>query len=568
MIPCLSRALIALAMVSALIFFPAVPAFAACSAPGGNEGDVSYSGTQHVMAYCNGTTWIAMGAASSSSGFGTLTTGDFCTATSGTAIACTTASTGSGSVVLATSPSIATPTLTGTVTLSGLTTAGPVLTNGSGVLSSSATLSGTYGGTGVNNGSNTITVGGNLTTAGAASLPAIAQGDVWYGSAAGTISALAKNTTASTYLSNTGTLNNPAWAQVNLATGVTGNLPNANLAVQTANTVLGALTATTPSGLAMPSCSGATNALTWSSSTGFGCNSVSGGGSGTVTASPQYQLAYFSSAGTTATVSGDSSITTDSSNDLLVTSGKVGIGSTSPNYKLDISTGNDGTPGVVIHGTSIYSTLSPGTLVMESSSISGTSGMITLNSAANGIAFQNGGTQYVTMTSSGYVGIGTTSAQQVLHVYASSGITERQQSGANYCNHTPGASSETVSCSSDVRLKKDIADSGGSLDWLRDMRIRDFTVRSTGERRTGVIAQEMLPIHPDMVHMNEDGFYTVDEPNTWKLIKAIQELKVDNDYLRGANDKEAAEIKELLVRLDAQGRDIQQLRKAAQKATK
>lgn len=64
-----------------------------------------------------------------------------------------------------------------------------------------------------------------------------------------------------------------------LTTGVTGNLPNANLAVQTANTVLGALTATTPSGLAMPSCSGSTNALIWTTGTGFGCNTIAGGGS-------------------------------------------------------------------------------------------------------------------------------------------------------------------------------------------------------------------------------------------------------------------------------------------------
>ena len=50
---------------------------------------------------------------------------------------------------------------------------------------------------------------------------------------------------------------------------------------QTANTVLGALTATTPSDLAVPSCSSASNALTWTSGTGFGCNTISG--SGTVT---------------------------------------------------------------------------------------------------------------------------------------------------------------------------------------------------------------------------------------------------------------------------------------------
>lgn len=56
----------------------------------------------------------------------------------------------------------------------------------------------------------------------------VAQGDVIYASASNTISALAKNTTATRYLSNTGTSNNPAWAQVNVANGVTGTLPIAN----------------------------------------------------------------------------------------------------------------------------------------------------------------------------------------------------------------------------------------------------------------------------------------------------------------------------------------------------
>jgi hypothetical protein len=79
-----------------------------------------------------------------------------------------------------------------------------------------------FGGTGVNNGTNTLTLGG------VTSLPAIAQGDIWYGSAANVITALPKNTTVSRYLANSGTSNNPAWAQVDLTTGVTGVLPLAN----------------------------------------------------------------------------------------------------------------------------------------------------------------------------------------------------------------------------------------------------------------------------------------------------------------------------------------------------
>jgi hypothetical protein len=62
-------------------------------------------------------------------------------------------------------------------------------------------------------------------------------------------------------------------------------------------------------------------------------------------------------------------------------------------------------------------------------------------------------------------------------------------------------------------------------------RIRDFTLEATGERRTGVIAQEMMKVHPEMVRLGATGFYQVDVPDAWRLIKAIQELKAENDDL-------------------------------------
>jgi hypothetical protein len=55
-----------------------------------------------------------------------------------------------------------------------------------------------------------------------------AQGDLLYASAANTLARLAKNTTATRYLSNTGSSNNPAWAQIDLTNGVTGTLPIGN----------------------------------------------------------------------------------------------------------------------------------------------------------------------------------------------------------------------------------------------------------------------------------------------------------------------------------------------------
>ncbi len=63
---------------------------------------------------------------------------------------------------------------------------------------------------------------------GGTGLSTVSQGDLLYGSATDVYSVLAKNTSATRYLSNTGTSNNPAWAQIDLSNGVTGALAAAN----------------------------------------------------------------------------------------------------------------------------------------------------------------------------------------------------------------------------------------------------------------------------------------------------------------------------------------------------
>ena len=63
---------------------------------------------------------------------------------------------------------------------------------------------------------------------GGTGLATVTQGDLLFASAANTLLALAKDASATRYLSNTGASNNPAWAQIALATGVSGTLPVAN----------------------------------------------------------------------------------------------------------------------------------------------------------------------------------------------------------------------------------------------------------------------------------------------------------------------------------------------------
>lgn len=126
---------------------------------------------------------------------------------------------------------------------------------------------------------------------------------------------------------------------------------------------------------------------------------------------------------------------------------------------------------------------------------------------------------------SGNVGIGTSNPAAPLQVGSAVSVGTQLilQNSSGACSHNPGASSETVTCSSDAALKSDIVDSPSALAWLNDIKIRDFTVNATGERMQGVVAQEMLPTHSDMVHIAPNGLYAVDEPNPWVIVKAIQE---------------------------------------------
>jgi Chaperone of endosialidase len=120
---------------------------------------------------------------------------------------------------------------------------------------------------------------------------------------------------------------------------------------------------------------------------------------------------------------------------------------------------------------------------------------------ANQLAPVTNSSTAMTITSTGSVGIGTTAPAVLLHTgsASASGTVAQLVNSSGTCTHTPGSGAETVSCSSDIRLKRDIVDTDSALKWLLDMRIRDYTVRVTGERRTGVIAQEMLKTHSDMV---------------------------------------------------------------------
>jgi hypothetical protein len=102
-------------------------------------------------------------------------------------------------------------------------------------------------------------------------------------------------------------------------TDISGNITLAQMTSIGSNTLLANATASAavPTALAIPSCSGAANALTWTTATGFGCNNISSSGSGTVNSGTQYQIGYYATTGTA--ISGGTGVTTDASNDLTAT---------------------------------------------------------------------------------------------------------------------------------------------------------------------------------------------------------------------------------------------------------
>ena len=309
-----------------LALFGSSSAFAACSSPAGNAGDIFY-GTNNVMAYCNGTSWIAMGSSSGTASFGTLTTGDFCTATSGTQISCTTATLNLASQVSGILPSANGGTGinngTNTITVGGnVLTAGAFTTAGaypltftttgttnvtlptSGTLLSTAgvgtitsgvwngtVIGATYGGTGVNNGANTITLGGavvtagafttagayplTLTTTGTTNVTLPTSGTLLSTAGVGTITSGVWNGTAiDAAHGGTGATTLTGYVYGN-GTGVmtaSTSIPESALAALGANQILGSLTAVAPSGLTVPSCSTSASALLWTSGSGFSCN--------------------------------------------------------------------------------------------------------------------------------------------------------------------------------------------------------------------------------------------------------------------------------------------------------
>ena len=92
-----------------------------------------------------------------------------------------------------------------------------------------------------------------------------------------------------------------------------------------------------------------------------------------------------------------------------------------------------------------------------------------------------------------------------------------------------------VTAYSDIRLKKDIEVIPNALDKVLNLRGVNYSDIELGDRRTGVIAQELQKVMPEAVR-EQEGYLAVAYGNlAGVLIEAIKELKAEIEELKGGN---------------------------------
>ena len=91
----------------------------------------------------------------------------------------------------------------------------------------------------------------------------------------------------------------------------------------------------------------------------------------------------------------------------------------------------------------------------------------------------------------------------------------------------------TVNTTSDERAKDDITPITGALDKVQQLGGYSFTLKATDEKSSGVIAQEVQKVMPELVQEGAEGFLSVQYGNmVGLLIEAIKEQQAQIDELK------------------------------------
>jgi hypothetical protein len=208
--------------------------------------------------------------------------------------------------------------------------------------------------------------------------------------------------------------------------------------------------------------------------------------------------------------------------------GNVGIGTTNPAYALNVCGYNS-------------------TVQLRLERINSYQGVVDLGADSTGMKIYPGGYpavgKIVAIDMNGNVGIGTTAPSQKLEVCGNAKVVG--QIIANSSNLSAG-----VSCSSDIRYKKDITPLTNALNNVMQLRgvnyywkTKEFPEKQFPDtRQIGFIAQELEKVYPEVVFTDKDGYKSVDYSRlTPILVEAIKEqqkiIQKQQEEINALNEK-------------------------------
>ena len=245
------------------------------------------------------------------------------------------------------------------------------------------------------------------------------------------------------------------------------------------------------------------------------------------------------------------------------TSQNVGIGVTSPSYKVDVNKGSSGSVARFGYSGGTYGYIYADTQQAYFSSDSSANNSWSCNNSSNYLVTYTNGTERMRIDSSGVLLVNATSKVSGTTYFSVQGSTNSAnlsewkdttsvyasnnyyQIFFNSSNGTAGgvahnaASTVAFNTSSDVRLKENIVDAPSVLDKVLNAKVRSYTWKEDKHQvQYGFIAQELYQQLPEAVGKGDDSQELTDPKGTWQveygrltpmLVKAIQELKAIND---------------------------------------
>ena len=234
----------------------------------------------------------------------------------------------------------------------------------------------------------------------------------------------------------------------------------------------------------------------------------------------------------------------------ITSAGNVGIGTSSPAVRFHVTSSDNYVAG--IESSTPFSLLG-----FKASNTTGTidDANVAVGATGDALYLRSGGTERARIDASGNLLVGTTDGSTgnklvttrtlgfvagadtpQINFYSSNGFIElvnRDASSAKEFRFYYGASASAFAFltttgvwtnASDLRGKENIEEIHYGLETVMALQPRQFKVKSANRNAIGFVAQEVLPVIPEIVHGKEEDQYGLDYGSiTAVLVKAIQD---------------------------------------------